>query len=416
MTPANRPLTLTVNGRRLTATAPPRQHLADFLRETLLLTGTHIGCEHGVCGACTVEIDGVIARSCITLAVACDGAHVRSIEGFDEDPLMASLRDAFRDAHALQCGYCTPGMLIAARDLLLRKGDLDRQAIRIEMSGNLCRCTGYAGMVQAIETLMAKRQGLTLPQRQEPGLAPAPGPAAPETQPTAPAAQQAEAPQAAPAPAQAPALERAAGSKRAKIAVTLSPLESEGRDNLLRQTFVLPHPPETVWLFMRDPVQVAQCLPGLVIESAADDRVDGHMLVQLGPLRARFAGSGTIERFEAERRQIIRGRGSDRGSGSFAEGSIDYCLSAEAQADGQTSTKVDVTMRYGLSGPLAQFGRSGLVRNLVARLSEVFAQTLDARLAAPHNQAAPAALAPAGLVSGLLRDSLTRALARLRRR
>ena len=122
-------IALTVNGGPVEAQVAPRTHLADFLREHLLLTGTHIGCEHGICGACTVEIDGEIARSCITYAVACDGARIRTIEGFDEDALMAHLRQAFTEAHALQCGYCTPGMLIAARDLVRRKRGLTRAAI-----------------------------------------------------------------------------------------------------------------------------------------------------------------------------------------------------------------------------------------------------------------------------------------------
>src|SRR5215813_12784912 len=116
----------TVNGKSVEAEVAPRTHLADFLRESLLLTGTHIGCEHGICGACTVEVDGEIARSCITYAVTCDGATIRTIEGFDADADMAALRAAFRRHHALQCGYCTPGMLIAARDLVNRKGGLDR--------------------------------------------------------------------------------------------------------------------------------------------------------------------------------------------------------------------------------------------------------------------------------------------------
>ena len=149
-------IALTVNGKPVEADVAPRTHLADFLREQLLLTGTHIGCEHGICGACTVEIDGEIARSCITYAVACDGAHVRTIEGFDDDAPMARLRQAFTEAHALQCGYCTPGMLIAARDLVRRKRGLSRAEIRTEMSGNLCRCTGYMGIVDAIERVMGE--------------------------------------------------------------------------------------------------------------------------------------------------------------------------------------------------------------------------------------------------------------------
>src|SRR5215510_14266915 len=147
-------IALTVNGRPVEAEVAPRLSLADFLREHLLLTGTHIGCEHGICGACTVQIDGEIARSCITYAVACDGATIRTIESFDDDALMARLRRAFTEAHALQCGYCTPGMLITARDLVRRKRDLSRLQIRQEMSGNLCRCTGYMGIVDAIARVM----------------------------------------------------------------------------------------------------------------------------------------------------------------------------------------------------------------------------------------------------------------------
>ncbi len=147
---------LDVNAERVTGEVSPRTHLADFLREQVGLTGTHIGCEHGVCGACTVEIDGEIARSCITFAAVCEGAKVRTIEGFDDDPLMVRLRAAFTAEHALQCGYCTPGMLIAARDLVRRKGKLAAAEIREAMSGNLCRCTGYVGIVRAIELVMAE--------------------------------------------------------------------------------------------------------------------------------------------------------------------------------------------------------------------------------------------------------------------
>jgi carbon-monoxide dehydrogenase small subunit len=148
-------IALDINGERVTGEVAPRTHLADFLREQVGLTGTHIGCEHGVCGACTVEIDGQIARSCITFAAVCDGAKVSTIEGFDDDPLMARLRAAFTAEHALQCGYCTPGMLIAARDLVRRKGRIGSAEIREAMSGNLCRCTGYVGIVRAIERVMA---------------------------------------------------------------------------------------------------------------------------------------------------------------------------------------------------------------------------------------------------------------------
>ena len=149
-------IALTVNGRALEAQVEPRTHLADFLRESQGLTGTNLGCEHGVCGACTLEIDGAPARSCITYAVACDGAKVRSIEGFEDDPVMAKLRDAFTAEHALQCGYCTPGMLITARDIVMRLPQADEATIRKELSGNLCRCTGYMGIVRAIQRVLKK--------------------------------------------------------------------------------------------------------------------------------------------------------------------------------------------------------------------------------------------------------------------
>jgi aerobic carbon-monoxide dehydrogenase small subunit len=152
-------VSLTVNGRAVSASVEPRTHLADFLREQLRLTGTHLGCEHGVCGACTIEIDGAPQRSCITFAAGCEGAAVRTVEGFDDDAVMAALRAAFKAEHALQCGYCTPGMLVTARDIVLRLPDADAARIREELSGNLCRCTGYVGIVRAIGRVLAARRG-----------------------------------------------------------------------------------------------------------------------------------------------------------------------------------------------------------------------------------------------------------------
>jgi len=153
-----RAVALNVNGRQVQAEVEPRTHLADFLREQLGLTGTNLGCEHGVCGACTLEIDGAPARSCITYAAACEGATVRSIEGFDDDPVMEQLRQAFTAEHALQCGYCTPGMLVTARDIVMRLPDADEARIRKELSGNLCRCTGYMGIVRAIQRVLQERR------------------------------------------------------------------------------------------------------------------------------------------------------------------------------------------------------------------------------------------------------------------
>ena len=151
-------ISLTVNGQAVTAEVEPRLHLADFLRERLGVTGTHLGCEHGVCGACTVEIDGAPQRACIAYAVACDGAAVHTVEGLEDDPVAAALREAFSAEHALQCGYCTPGMLMAARDLVLRLPEADEARVREEMSGNLCRCTGFRGIVRAILSVLEARR------------------------------------------------------------------------------------------------------------------------------------------------------------------------------------------------------------------------------------------------------------------
>jgi len=153
-----KPISLTVNGKPVQATVEPRTHLADFLREHLRLTGTNIGCEHGVCGACTLMLDDAPARSCIAFAVACDGAEVRTIEGFDDDRAMNELRQAFSAEHALQCGYCTPGMLITAHDIVTRLPDADVARVRLELAGNLCRCTGYVGIVRAIVRVLERRR------------------------------------------------------------------------------------------------------------------------------------------------------------------------------------------------------------------------------------------------------------------
>ena len=150
---------LTVNGEDVAAEVPARLHLADFLRDDLGLTGTHLGCEHGVCGACTVRLDGGIVRACLVLAVQADGCAVETIEGMSDTGEIADLQRAFAERNALQCGYCTPGMLIAAQNLLRHAGSPDRAAIREHLSGNYCRCTGYEAIVDAVETVLRGRLG-----------------------------------------------------------------------------------------------------------------------------------------------------------------------------------------------------------------------------------------------------------------
>jgi len=152
-------ISLNVNGERIEANVPPRLNLSDFLREHLKLTGTHIGCEHGVCGACTVRVDGEIVRSCLMLAVQTHDTSVETIEGLSDSGEIADLQAAFRARNALQCGFCTPGMLMAAQDLLKHGSQPDREQIREHLSGNYCRCTGYQAIVDAIETTARARAG-----------------------------------------------------------------------------------------------------------------------------------------------------------------------------------------------------------------------------------------------------------------
>jgi carbon-monoxide dehydrogenase small subunit len=152
-------ITLTVNGETVAETVDARKTLVDFLRETLGLTGSHVGCEHGVCGACTVRVDGVIVRGCLMLAAQCDGANVETIEGVSDAGEIADLQKAFEQRNALQCGFCTPGMLLTAQELLRDGGVPSREKIREQISGNYCRCTGYHAIVDAIESVAEARAG-----------------------------------------------------------------------------------------------------------------------------------------------------------------------------------------------------------------------------------------------------------------
>jgi carbon-monoxide dehydrogenase small subunit len=155
---ATLPITLTVNGERVSRVVPVRQHLVDFLRGELGLTGSHIGCEHGVCGACSVRLDGVVVRGCLTLAVQADGCEVTTIEGLTETGEIADLQESFVERNALQCGYCTPGMLMTAAELLAQQRPASREEIRGFLSGNYCRCTGYHAIVDAVEATLKARQ------------------------------------------------------------------------------------------------------------------------------------------------------------------------------------------------------------------------------------------------------------------
>lgn len=152
-------VSMSVNSEAVNRTVEPRQSLADFIRNELELTGTHVGCEHGVCGACTVRLDGQIVRGCLTLAVQADGCTVETIEGLTESGEIADLQNAFVTRNAAQCGFCTPGMLLTAAELLAADPGASREEIRKHISGNYCRCTGYQAVVDAIESTARSRLG-----------------------------------------------------------------------------------------------------------------------------------------------------------------------------------------------------------------------------------------------------------------
>jgi len=156
---SSREISVTVNGERVIATVEPRRSLVDFLREDIGLTGSHVGCEHGVCGACTVRLNGAIVRGCLTLAVQADGAEVWTIEGVSDSGEIAALQTAFLERNALQCGFCTPAMLLAAAALLKENPAPTRPQIREYLSGNYCRCTGYQAIVDAVEAAASATKG-----------------------------------------------------------------------------------------------------------------------------------------------------------------------------------------------------------------------------------------------------------------
>ena len=158
MSDFTRTIHLSVNGEARRCQVAPRQHLVDFLREDLGLTGSHLGCEHGVCGACTMRLDGRVVRGCLVLAVQADGRSVETVEGLSEGGSVRDLQDVFVARNALQCGYCTPGMLMAAAELLEARPDATRDEVRVAISGNYCRCTGYQAIVDAVCDVLARRK------------------------------------------------------------------------------------------------------------------------------------------------------------------------------------------------------------------------------------------------------------------
>jgi aerobic carbon-monoxide dehydrogenase small subunit len=373
-------IALRINGETVQAQVEPRMHLGDFLRETQRLTGTHLGCEHGVCGACTVLLDGAPSRSCIAYAVACEGREVRTIEGFGDDTVMEQLRAAFHREHALQCGFCTPGMLIAARDLVLRLPDADEARVRVEMSGNICRCTGYRGIVRAILSVLGQRRAVndafveTAPAAKRPAFQPFEAGSVTEQQAIGVAR----------GPAAGPLGGGGSGSAGQEA-------RSGAGGTLIEEVFSVAYPLERVWEIFGDMPAVAACLPGAEIAEYTADALKGKVTARFGPMRAVFAGSATLERDATVWRGTIRGSGTDNLSGSRARGDISYQLFDA----GGGYTQVTVAIDYSLQGPLAQFSRGGLVKAFVKKMVADFGVNLNRRLGQPAGAGQATPIAPA---------------------
>jgi aerobic carbon-monoxide dehydrogenase small subunit len=387
-------IAFTVNQRAVQVSAEPRTNLADFVREKLDLTGTHLGCEHGVCGACTVLLDGVPARSCITYAVACEGAEVTTIEGLDEDAVTSELRAAFTREHALQCGYCTPGMLVSARDLVLRLPQADERLIRVGLSGNLCRCTGYVGIVRAVQSVIEARRARN--------IAPEPGGGRKILGPVG----SGHSLRGGADPAEPMRLvENERTSRVADSSVDSIPNFTPG--TVLEQQFNVAHPAERVFAMFDDVAAIAACLPGASLTAPPKpERVEGEIRVRIGPIAATFSGVARVERSPGDMSGRIVGIGNDRRSRSSTQGEIRYRLVPIEQG---AATRIDLSIGYTVTGMLAQFGRPGLVQDLAARLIAEFAGNLDRRLSGTTPvDVAPVELSGMSLVSGLLRTRVVR--------
>jgi aerobic carbon-monoxide dehydrogenase small subunit len=363
---------LTVNGKPVSREVAPRTHLGDFLRDELHLTGTHLGCEHGVCGACTVLVDDVPVRACISFAVGCAQQHVRTIEGFDDDELMGRLREAFSRHHALQCGFCTPGMLLTARDIVQRLPQANEARIRLELAGNLCRCTGYMGIVSAIQAVLRDLKTMPLADGKVLHDAPFAIHAAP------PHAQTARSPTSDPAPLDSDQEIENGSEPAATVAQNAGPSgKTQAGWSRVEDSFVVPFPIDQVWKFMSDVSSVAACLPGAELLGSEGDRMRGRIVARFGPMSASFMGAAHLERSPQERRLILRGAGQDALSRSRANGSI-TCTLSDDSASGQTW--ITVRFEYILQGPLAQFSRSGLVTNFMRRMVANFGVRVTAQL------------------------------------
>jgi aerobic-type carbon monoxide dehydrogenase small subunit (CoxS/CutS family)/carbon monoxide dehydrogenase subunit G len=357
---------MTVNGSAVRADVEPRTLLADFLRHDLHYTGTHLGCEQGVCGACTVVVDGKIQRSCITFVADCEGVNITTIEGFDDDPIMNELREAFSEFHGLQCGFCTPGILATSRDIVLRLGDVSEECIREELSGNLCRCTGYVGIVAAVKKVATGKRPM------------------PVTAATAVLGKRTDTAVSTTPPAAVEPVRPRQGAPSASSAAAAGGTSIEEQVRVAASS-------DQVWTVLSDLRRVVPCVPGAEITTLDGDELTGKVRIALGPIKVAFSGLATVGMDAAKREGWMTGRGRDSGQGSSAEGTARW----KVVEDGPNASVIAVSLSWKLSGPLAQFNRGGLVQDVVRRLAATFAANLEAAITG-NPAAAPAGTALSG--------------------
>ena len=393
---------LIVNREPCEATVAARTQLAELLRDHLHLTGTHLGCEHGVCGACTVLVNGRPIRSCITYAHACEGADVVTVEGLGGDPVGEALRDAFVRHHALQCGFCTPGMLITAWDVVTRLAPVDDAAIRRELNGNLCRCTGYMGIVAAVREVARQRRGegpadtngmaearecLGVPaaSSESSGTGAVGAGEATDRDLAAPYTESSEVDTAHPATDVADAGETTARDSTTpctaavpESATPFEPFEVDpahlpaaatpvaGADRAatraggwtrLERAFTVEQPVDALWALFEDLPRVARCIPGVSVESAGADRFTGRAAIRFGPIAAAFDGEGTRETDAERRTGVISGHGIDPPRSSHPRSGAALC---DVRRRRHTRSAAPHPRRS--RDPLPRPGRSGAVQ------------------------------------------------------
>ena len=362
---------MTVNGVPVVVRLPARVTLADALRDHLGLTGTHLGCEHGICGMCTVLVDGAAARACLLFACQLEGADIVTVEGLGRPGELHPLQEAFGEQHAVQCGFCTPGFLMSAYDLLSRHPTVTEEELPEELSGVLCRCTGYRNILSAVGQVAGAYAGGGLPgprncgaaalARRAPRSAAVAAPAGGEVIVGAVAAEAREAP-AAPA-----AGAGAGGPDAADVGVPQGPPTF-----VAEVTSTLAASPDDVWRVLGDVRMVARCLPGAELtDDLGGDRYRGRARVGVGPVRLSFRGLAQVaERDEQARTMRVLAQGSDAGGGQTQ---ADIRVTAEAAGDG---CRLAAEARVYLSGRIAQFGRA-LAGDVSRRMFEQFTATVE---------------------------------------